>query len=103
MNVKIQRFIAVMLLVIPGFIATYGFLLMKNVWFTYFALQEILWWKGILGLLMFVLGIAFIGGWIFFRDRKRNYVAPRFRKKRPRPQRPSSQTAQSEENQDSQP
>jgi type II secretory pathway component PulF len=101
MNVKIQRFIAVMLLIIPGFIATYGFLLMKNTWFTYFALQELLWLKGLLGLIMFVLGVAFIGGWIFFRDRKRNYVAPRFRKKRPRPQRPT-QPAPSQENTDPQ-
>ena len=31
---------------------------------------------------------GFIGGWIFYRDRKRGYVAPRFKEKvarRPRP------------------
>ncbi|MNG41444.1 hypothetical protein D3C84_1306370 [compost metagenome] len=43
------------------------------------------------GLLLFGVGVGFIGGWTFFRDRKRNYVAPRFRQKRPRPPRPGAQ------------
>jgi hypothetical protein len=90
MKDKAQRFIAVMLLIIPGFMATYGFLLMKDAWFTYFALGDLLWGKAIIGFLLFVIGVSFVGGWIFFRDRKRNYVAPRFRQKRarPRPNRP---------------
>jgi hypothetical protein len=40
------------------------------------------WGKLLLGLILFAAGVAFIGGWIFFRDRKRNYVAPRFKAKR---------------------
>ncbi len=86
MNDTIKRFIAVMLLVIPGITATYGFLMMKDAFFAQFAAPEsnphVLWGKMFLGLFLFVLGIAFIGGWTFFRDRKRNYLAPRFKPKR---------------------
>jgi hypothetical protein len=80
------RFIAVLLLVIPGLMATYGFLAMKNAFFAQFGPSElnpsIPWGKFVLGLLMFVGGVAFIGAWTFYRDRKRNYVAPRFKEKR---------------------
>lgn len=96
MKVVIARFIAVLMLVIPGLAATYGFLLIKDAIFVYFSemgndevASSFGWWKFLLGLLLFFAGAGFIGGWIFFRDRKRNYLAPRFRKKRPRPPRSS--------------
>ncbi|MDF2959999.1 MAG: hypothetical protein K0S39_1734 [Paenibacillus sp.] len=80
------RFVAVMLLVIPGVMATYGFLAMKDAWFAQFGAAEtdphIQWGKLVIGLILFLAGVAFIGGWTFFRDRKRNYVAPRFKAKR---------------------
>lgn len=84
----ITRFIAILLVVIPGVIATIGFLLMKNVVFDYIvscgddkvAAPTFQWLPFILSLLLFIIGIGFIGGWIYFRDRKRNYVAARFRK-----------------------
>ncbi len=86
MNAKFTRFIAVMLLVIPGIAATYGFLAMKNAWFAQFGPEEanpsIMWGKMLIGLLLFIAGIAFIGGWTFFRDRKRNYVSKRYRENR---------------------
>ena len=86
------RFIAVMLLVIPGLAATYGFLLMKDALFDWFAqfgsdhpgTIDFQWLMFLAGFVLFGIGIAFIGGWIFFRDRKRNYVAPRFKEKRPK-------------------
>ncbi|WP_219836458.1 DUF2627 domain-containing protein [Paenibacillus sp. R14(2021)] len=91
------RFIAVLLLVIPGLGATYGFLLMKDAVFHYFSsfgddtsIHSFEWWRFIFGMLLFLIGVGFIGGWTFFRDRKRNYVAPKFRKKRPRPPRPDA-------------
>lgn len=89
MNEKAKRFVAILLLLIPGFAATYGFLAMKNAWFAQFEApgSGIAWLKFAVGFVLFVAGIAFVGGWIFFRDRKRNYVAPRFRQKRPRPDR----------------
>ncbi|UVI32313.1 DUF2627 domain-containing protein [Paenibacillus spongiae] len=90
MKLIIARFIAIMLLVIPGLGATYGFLLMKDAVFHYFAsfgndnlTPNFEWLPFLLGLLLFAVGIAFIAGWIFFRDRKKNYLSPRFRGKRP--------------------
>lgn len=89
MKEKVQRFIAILLLIIPGLAATYGFLAMKDAWFAQFGPEDsnphILWGKMVLGFVLFAAGVAFIGGWIFFRDRKRNYVAPRFRAKKRRP------------------
>lgn len=86
-----QRLTAALLLVLPGLIATYGFLAMKNAFFHQFETDGYFQWgRFLLGLLLFGIGSAFIGGWVFFRDRKRGYVAPRFRKKKTRP-RPSGQ------------
>jgi len=97
MKLVIQRFIAVILLVVPGLIACFGFLRMKNAVFIYFSefgneavTPSFNWLSFLLGLIMFAVGAGFIGGWIFFRDRKRNYVAPRLKKKRPRPPKPQS-------------
>jgi hypothetical protein len=99
MRLVLSRFIAVLLLVIPGIGAAYGFLQIKNTLFDYFASfgpadpdPAFNWLRFIFGLVLFLGGVGFIGGWIFFRDRKRNYVAPRFRKKRPRPPKPVRQT-----------
>lgn len=84
MKAPFYRFIAILLLVIPGLTATYGFLAMKDAFFAQFNNEtgHILWGKFTFGLLLFLIGVAFIGGWTFFRDRKRNYVAPRFKAKR---------------------
>ncbi|CAG7642038.1 DUF2627 domain-containing protein [Paenibacillus allorhizosphaerae] len=86
MKAIVSRFIAILLLVVPGISATYGFLAMKDSLFTVFdpasAVSGFPWGKFILGFILFCAGVAFIGGWTFFRDRKRNYVAPRFRAKR---------------------
>ncbi len=84
MKATLYRFIAILLLVIPGLMATYGFLAMKDAFFAQFAEDpgHMLWGKFLLGLVLFLIGVAFIGGWTFFRDRKRNYVAPRYKAKR---------------------
>ncbi|XEC92835.1 DUF2627 domain-containing protein [Paenibacillus tarimensis] len=93
MRVVLSRFIAILLLVIPGLAATYGFLAIKDVVFVYFSdfgndefMPRFGWGKFILGIILFMGGVGFIGGWIFFRDRKHNYLSPRFRKKKSRPQ-----------------
>jgi hypothetical protein len=89
MNDTVKRFIAALLLVVPGITATYGFLAMKDAFFAQFGAAEthphIQWGKMLLGFFLFAIGVAFIGGWTFFRDRKRNYVAPRFKAKRKKP------------------
>jgi len=84
MKQKFMRFVAIMLLVIPGLTATYGFLLMKDAFFAQFEpdIGSMLWGKFIIGLVLLLVGIYFLGGWILFRDRKRNYVVPRFKEKR---------------------
>ncbi|OXS52422.1 hypothetical protein B1A99_34245 [Cohnella sp. CIP 111063] len=96
MKLLIQRLIAILLLVIPGIAAAYGFLLMKDAVYDYFAKigdidvvsPDFSWGMFIGGAILFLIGIGFIGGWIFFRDRKHNYLSPRFRPKVPRPPRP---------------
>ncbi|MWC28381.1 DUF2627 domain-containing protein [Paenibacillus sp. MMS18-CY102] len=95
-SVVAARFIAVLILVVPGIAATYGFLKMKDALYDYFVSygndtgsSPFAWLTFLIGLVLFAIGVSFIAGWIFFRDRKHNYVAPRFRKKRPRPQRPT--------------
>jgi hypothetical protein len=93
------RFIAILLLVIPGLTATYGFLRMKDAIYNYFVSYgdeanspSFSWLTFFVGLILFLIGVGFIGGWIFFRDRKHNYVAPRFRQKHPRPPKPTSRS-----------
>lgn len=97
MKPMFARLVAIMLLIIPGFAATYGFLEMKDAIFTYashFGNEQVepqfAWFTFLKGLVLFALGVSFIGGWILFRDRKRNYVAARFKKKKKRPPRTSS-------------
>ncbi|MFF2482079.1 DUF2627 domain-containing protein [Paenibacillus sp. NPDC058071] len=97
MKIITSRLIAVLLLVIPGLLACFGFLRMKNELFHYFSefgndavVPNFAWLSFLLGLVMFLIGVGFIGGWIFFRDRKRNYVATRFREKRPKPPKPQA-------------
>lgn len=81
MKTLLPRFIAILLLIIPGFAATYGFLAMKNAVFESFGPAPFPWLKFVFGLFLFIIGIAFLAGWIFYRDRKRNYVAPRFKER----------------------
>ena len=84
MKAAFARFVAILLLVIPGFAATYGLLAMKDAIFAQFDGEHasMPWGKFIIGFLLFAAGTALIGGWIFYRDRKRNYVAPRFKQKK---------------------
>lgn len=85
MKLMFSRFIAIIILVIPGIAAMTGFLKMKDALFIYLsehgddALTTVTfdWLHFMIGLLLFVVGIGFLGGWIYFRDRKRNYVGPR--------------------------
>jgi len=100
MKLKLQRIIAILLLVIPGSLACIGFLNMKNAIWDYIAMYgdesitapKLDWGLFILGLLLFVIGVAFIAGWVLFRDRKRNYVAPRFKEKRDKPPKPTKKS-----------
>lgn len=67
------RFIAVLLLFIPGIIGAYGIKLMRDALFAdvyIFLVNETI--QFIVGLILFILGFGFVGGFIFHRDKKRN-------------------------------
>ncbi|TDL77106.1 DUF2627 domain-containing protein [Rhodococcus qingshengii] len=76
-----KRIIALLILVIPGFLAGFGIKLMRDM--TFGILQSpipFLWLQFLLGLILFIGGLAFVAGFIFHRDRKRNKVQDRFQK-----------------------
>ncbi|MBM7604574.1 putative membrane channel-forming protein YqfA (hemolysin III family) [Metabacillus crassostreae] len=77
-----SRIIALIIMVIPGILAVYGIKLMRDM--TFGLLQPpipFLWLQFIIGLLLFLGGLSFVAGFIFYRDRKRNKVQKRFAKK----------------------
>lgn len=80
--VAMQRMIALIILLIPGFIAALGIKWMRD---TLFGILHppipFLWLQFLCGAIFFALGLGFIGGFILHRDRKRNKVQPRFQKK----------------------
>ncbi|TFE03181.1 DUF2627 domain-containing protein [Jeotgalibacillus salarius] len=76
------RIIALIILLIPGVIAAYGIKLMRDM---FFGLQAA-WLPSLaiqffLGLIMFLAGLSFIGGFLLHRDRKKNKVQQRFKRK----------------------
>lgn len=76
---KIQRFIALFILVIPGVIGVYGWKLMRDATFDAIGEPGFPWLLFLGGLVLFLIGVAFIGGFIFYRDRKRKLIQPKFR------------------------
>ncbi|MFP7297718.1 DUF2627 domain-containing protein [Neobacillus niacini] len=76
-----KRIIALLILVIPGFLAGFGIKLMRDM--TFGILHSpipYLWLQFLSGLILFIGGLAFVAGFIFHRDRKRNKVQDRFKK-----------------------
>ena len=74
-----NRILALILLLIPGFLAALGVKLMRDMVFG--ILQRpipFLWLQFLIGLFLFLIGIWFISGFILHRDRKRNKVQSRF-------------------------
>ncbi|WP_067728129.1 DUF2627 domain-containing protein [Oceanobacillus damuensis] len=66
------RFIALLILFIPGAIAAFGIKLMRDTVFDDF--YPIFFYSSIqfiFGLLLFIFGILFLGGFIIYRDRKK--------------------------------
>ncbi|AKG35502.1 DUF2627 domain-containing protein [Paenibacillus durus] len=100
MKLLLSRFIAILILVLPGLLAMKGFLMMKDDLFDYLAMHGdetaapvFAWLHFTGGLVMFAAGMSFLGGWILTRDRKRNYVGPRFKEKHRSGKRRSSKPA----------
>ncbi len=76
------RIIALLILVIPGFLAGVGIKLMRDMLFG--ILQSpfpALWMQFFAGLFLFIGGLGFVAGFIFRRDRKQNKVQPKFQGK----------------------
>ena len=81
MKLMISRFIAIILLVIPGIAAVTGFLKVKDAVFHYYSQHgnralvqpSFEWLNFTVGILLFAAGMSFLAGWIYFRDRKRGY------------------------------
>ncbi|GAB3791487.1 DUF2627 domain-containing protein [Virgibacillus kimchii] len=66
------RFIAVLTLIIPGVLAAYGIKLMRDSLFNEFIPVFLhISIQFIAGFILFIGGVAFIGGFIVHRDRKR--------------------------------
>ncbi|NLI69087.1 MAG: DUF2627 domain-containing protein [Bacilli bacterium] len=67
------RLIAVLLIFIPGAIGAFGIKLMRDALFAEvypLLFNETI--QFIVGLILFILGFGFVGGFIFHRDKKRN-------------------------------
>ncbi|EMT47217.1 MULTISPECIES: DUF2627 domain-containing protein [Anoxybacillus] len=78
-----QRTIALLILLIPGFIAALGIKWMRDTAFGILhAPIPSLVVQFLLGFICFIAGLGFIGGFILHRDRKRNKVQARFQKKK---------------------
>ncbi|WP_413379837.1 DUF2627 domain-containing protein [Alkalihalobacillus sp. 1P02AB] len=75
------RFIALTIMLIPVFIAGYGIKLMRD---TFFQISNIsflpLSLEFVLGLILFLAGLSFIAGFIFYRDKKNGKISPKFKK-----------------------
>jgi hypothetical protein len=77
-----KRIIALIILLIPGFLAALGIKLMRDM--TFGILQapfSFLWLQFLSGLIFFICGLGFVAGFILHRDRKRNKVQARFQDK----------------------
>lgn len=74
-----QRYIALLILVVPGLLAGYGIKLMRDIFFSILndPFPSLL-IQFLSGLIFLVLGIGFIAGFVRYRDRKNNKGSVRF-------------------------
>ena len=76
-----QRYLALLLALIPISLAVFGIKLMRDTVFgILFPPLSILWLQFLIGALCFGLGFYIVGGFVLHRDRKRNKVQARFRR-----------------------
>ncbi|ALC90003.1 hypothetical protein AM500_09600 [Bacillus sp. FJAT-18017] len=77
-----KRLAALLVMLVPGFLAAYGVKLMRDMLFG--KLLEpfgLLWLQFLTGFILFVTGLGFVAGFVLYRDRKRNKVQDRFKNK----------------------
>ncbi|WP_077618732.1 DUF2627 domain-containing protein [Bacillus sinesaloumensis] len=76
-----QRILALIVLLIPGVIAGVGIKFMRDMFFgVLISPIPSLMLQFLIGLIFFIAGLSFIGGFILHRDRKRNKVQDKFQK-----------------------
>ena len=71
-----MRFLALLLLLAPGLVSVFGIKLMRDSIFAeFYPILLNASFQFFVGLILFVLGFAFIGGFIIYRDKKNKYRA----------------------------
>jgi hypothetical protein len=73
-NPLYQRILAIILMCLPGVVSVYGWTLMRDILFDTAAGTPFATIQFVIGLLLFIAGIAIIGGFIFYRDKKNNRI-----------------------------
>lgn len=78
-----MRLLALLIIVIPGIAATLGIKLMRDAAFgDFYNIFFHVTLQFFSGLILFIVGIAFIGGFILYRDKKRNLTKGKFQQKK---------------------
>lgn len=76
-----SRIFALIIIALPGVLAVIGIKLMRDSLFAIVhPLFGALWIQLIAGILFFLVGLAFVAGFILHRDRNRNLIKGRFKK-----------------------
>ncbi|GGE10529.1 hypothetical protein GCM10011571_09800 [Marinithermofilum abyssi] len=86
-----QRIFALAILCIPGAASIYGWTWMRDIFFASFAGQPFDWLAFAGALTLFLGGLFFLAGFLFYRDDKNNLIQPMLRRKK----KPASQEPQS--------
>ncbi|MBA4600928.1 DUF2627 family protein [Thermoactinomyces sp. AMNI-1] len=69
-----ERILAILIVCIPGLFAVYGWKWMRNLLHDFFAGKPFAWLPFLGSLLLFLTGIAVIGSFIYYRDKKRHRI-----------------------------
>lgn len=77
-----QRILAILVMCIPGVIGVIGITWMRDILFNYFAGQGFAWLPFLVGLAMLLFSLYVIGGFIYYRDKKRNKIQPKLLRKK---------------------
>ncbi|SEN21672.1 DUF2627 family protein [Lihuaxuella thermophila] len=81
MKIIYQRILAILIMCIPGVLAIYGWTLLRDILFNYFAGQGFAWLPFLGGLFLLLFGLFILGGFIFHHDKKRNKIQPKLLRK----------------------
>lgn len=85
-RMRLERIIALLLIGIPGACGVLGWKWMKDAVYDALASEGFFYtlftdWQLYIGVLLFIAALFFIGGFIFYRDKKQNRIKLNFRRK----------------------